>query len=50
MATKEILPCKTENLVKAKWKIPSNTKMLFDICMSEIRKCGKPGITLKNKK
>jgi len=49
MAT-EIPPCKTENLVKATWKISSDTKMLLDICTSEIRKCGKPGIAFKNKK
>jgi len=50
MATKEIPPRKTENLVKATWKISSDTKMLLDICMNEIRKCGKPGIAFKNKK
>jgi len=50
MTTKEILPCKTENLIKAKWKIPSDAKMLLDICMSKICKCEKPDITFKNKK
>lgn len=50
MATKEIHSGKNENSVKATWKIPSDTKILLDLCMGEIRKCGKPGLAFRNKK
>jgi hypothetical protein len=50
MATKESQPCKSENFEKAKWNISSDTKTLQDLCMDEIRKCGKPGIGFKHKK
>ncbi|AET05430.1 Myb/SANT-like DNA-binding domain protein [Medicago truncatula] len=49
MASKESLPNSSENLGKAKWDTFS-TKMLLDICMVEIHKCGKLGIAFRNKK
>ncbi|XP_045816045.1 uncharacterized protein LOC123909273 [Trifolium pratense] len=50
MASKESHPCKSENFEKAKWNIPLDTKILLDLCMDEIRKCGKPGTGFKHKK
>lgn len=50
MTTKENISSKYENLGKATWNNPFYTKVLLDICMDEIRKCGKPGIAFKNKK
>ncbi|XP_039685067.1 L10-interacting MYB domain-containing protein-like [Medicago truncatula] len=50
MTTKENISSKSENFEKAKWNNPFYTKVLLDICMDEIRKCGKPEIAFKNKK
>ncbi|XP_045800098.1 L10-interacting MYB domain-containing protein-like [Trifolium pratense] len=49
MTIKENLSCKSENLEKAKWNNPNDTKLLLDICIDEIRKCGKPGTGFRNK-
>ncbi|KAK2407054.1 hypothetical protein QL285_042714 [Trifolium repens] len=49
MASKENIPKNSENLGKAKWDDLS-TKTLLEICMNEIRNCGKPGIAFKHKK